>query len=327
MVKRLGFSLVELLVVIGIIALLVGIAIPVINKARTAAYAASSQSQLAALMAAIEIYNQDFRAYPGPLANRHINNAPAITGTPGPNINGIPLTCPAFSSDARFVGVPATSNPAASDNNITGTENLVLGLMGGLSFDGTTFLYNPNRVGMGADGLNPNMPKRHPPLMTDAKWLSPGVFKDETGQYANDTIIPEFIDRFPDAMPILYIRANVGATKIAGHDWASSSAWPTYADAQYGVNQIQPYTWRGATGTRGINRPNGKYHGIRYVDESDPTKSGDDMDPGQFNLKDYLTNPQLHTARNKDGYILISAGKDRIYGTADDITNFGPVVP
>ncbi len=31
--------------------------------------------------------------------------------------------------------------------------------------------------------------------------------------------------------------------------------------------------------------------------------------------------------RQKDGYILISAGPDRVYGTTDDLTNFGPVSP
>jgi hypothetical protein len=32
-------------------------------------------------------------------------------------------------------------------------------------------------------------------------------------------------------------------------------------------------------------------------------------------------------ARNQDGFILISAGEDRTYGTADDITSFGSVLP
>jgi hypothetical protein len=31
--------------------------------------------------------------------------------------------------------------------------------------------------------------------------------------------------------------------------------------------------------------------------------------------------------RGKDGFILISAGKDRTYGTEDDITSFGSVEP
>ena len=31
--------------------------------------------------------------------------------------------------------------------------------------------------------------------------------------------------------------------------------------------------------------------------------------------------------RKKDSYVLVSAGRDRVYGTADDITNFGNVLP
>jgi hypothetical protein len=42
----------------------------------------------------------------------------------------------------------------------------------------------------------------------------------------------------------------------------------------------------------------------------------------------YFTNPSIpNTARSKDGYILISAGADRVYGTNDDICSFGSVVP
>jgi hypothetical protein len=37
--------------------------------------------------------------------------------------------------------------------------------------------------------------------------------------------------------------------------------------------------------------------------------------------------PGPHVARQKDRFILISAGPDRVYGTSDDITNFGPVSP
>jgi hypothetical protein len=33
------------------------------------------------------------------------------------------------------------------------------------------------------------------------------------------------------------------------------------------------------------------------------------------------------TPRAKDEFILISAGKDRTYGTSDDITSFGDVEP
>jgi glucose-1-phosphate adenylyltransferase len=40
----------------------------------------------------------------------------------------------------------------------------------------------------------------------------------------------------------------------------------------------------------------------------------------------YLESPQMpNNARNKDSFILISAGPDRTYGTRDDIVNFGSV--
>ena len=60
-----GFSLVELLVVIGIIALLVGILIPVVASVRRAAYDASTKATISALQNACTRYQTDFRAYPG----------------------------------------------------------------------------------------------------------------------------------------------------------------------------------------------------------------------------------------------------------------------
>jgi hypothetical protein len=41
-----------------------------------------------------------------------------------------------------------------------------------------------------------------------------------------------------------------------------------------------------------------------------------------------LQNPQIpFTPRQKDGYILVAAGSDRMYGTNDDIVSFGSVQP
>ena len=52
------------------------------------------------------------------------------------------------------------------------------------------------------------------------------------------------------------------------------------------------------------------------------------------NLADYLKNPgnpgvsnDFGNPRVKDTFILISAGRDGIYGTQDDITSFGGVIP
>src|SRR6187200_2999400 len=78
-----GFTLVELLVVIGIIVLLVGILLPVVSGIKKSAYGAASAQQIQRLTSAIEAYSADHRAYPGPLSNDQI-----VFQTPLPTVAG-----------------------------------------------------------------------------------------------------------------------------------------------------------------------------------------------------------------------------------------------
>src|SRR5438093_2545414 len=62
---RRGFTLVELLVVIGIIAVLIGILLPVIGKARKQANTTACMAQLRSLGQTLAIYNSENRgSYP-----------------------------------------------------------------------------------------------------------------------------------------------------------------------------------------------------------------------------------------------------------------------
>src|SRR5689334_7448499 len=61
--KMSGFTLVELLVVIGIIAVLVAMLLPALNKARAAATTTSCQSQLRQIGFYLNIYTNDNKGW------------------------------------------------------------------------------------------------------------------------------------------------------------------------------------------------------------------------------------------------------------------------
>src|SRR5688500_8151272 len=77
-----GFTLVELLVVIGIIVLLMGILLPVANRAYSKAERARVARELQAIGSALEAYKQDHGFYPDPGADPTVTNA----GVRGANI-------------------------------------------------------------------------------------------------------------------------------------------------------------------------------------------------------------------------------------------------
>ena len=285
-----GFTLIELLVVIGIIVVLMGILIPVAAHVRKSAYVASTQSQLLVIQSGIEAYRQVFESYPGPLADAQTQGG----------------ATPLMVTDAGGPGVKAV---------ITGTENLALGILGGLTpvVPATvppTFKFDPTLVGGGPSSLNPLKAQRYQSFVDPVAagldtvksgnswlpWKNTAHSNVSVPAAYTDTAIPEFIDRFPDALPILYIRTRVGATNVVpGFPGAGSSA--------YDPALLYPYPFALA-----VTNPNG----VKPNTSDFPTAQSYFGSLANFNVP-----------RQKDGYMLISAGADRIYGTVDDLTNTG----
>ena len=326
-----GFTLIELLVAIGIIVVLVGILLPVIGNVRNQGYVASTQAFISQLSAACEAYQTDFRAYPGPLPLGQIGpGVGTLTSAGGPGKVAIAVP-PGYDS-----------SPAGGANEgITGAENLVLGLAGGLKNVAGTITYDPTLVGSGASSLNINQPKRYRPYL-DATNLS---FRDgasgKTGRYmdlgatAGDTIIPEFLDRFPESMPILYLRASAGSSATGTlTDFNNSVVTNSGTGSQYDVKEIAGYTTTAIGSGRTLKASDyttpadyddlTKKHGLQGVDLG---ATFDSQKP--FNAYPYFRSTGASgttpVARQKDAFVLIAAGKDRVYGTDDDITNFGKV--
>jgi prepilin-type N-terminal cleavage/methylation domain-containing protein len=347
-----AFTLVELLVVIGIIAILIGILIPVVGRVRISAQAADTRNFVSQLSAAIERYHGDFNAYPGPVPNNQLGTNANLTGPPDIHIYAV-------APDGRDLNL-----------NLTGAENLALGLCGGLFYSGDPnkpFAFDINRTlaAKGPQSLNAANPKQYAAYM-EAKYLYrgpdpvmtniavSGFYSDDAARCLN-TSCPEFVDQFASPMPIIYMRANIGATgtvTIGGNvvsKVVSDGGKVTLAnrDGQYDLSQIGGYTKEfpaqpGRFIGVGKTVKESAYKNVTYPSHGLNSNAGsidvnssldkNAQSPAKFYFPyepyAYFTNPAIpNTARNKDGYILISAGPDRVYGTNDDICNFGAVIP
>jgi prepilin-type N-terminal cleavage/methylation domain-containing protein len=276
---RRGFTLVELLVVIGIIALLIGILIPVVSRVRQAAYGANTRSLLQKISAACSSYQLTFNAYPGIMPNAYF---PGAVGS--------------FFTDPSY-------------KNFTQSEDLVVSLAGGLKTDATgKFDFDATYLGQGPTNFNPLNPgKAHSAFISaDPNDLSP---KDAAGHYTiatnnelnqpfvQDSPAPEFMDKFPDPRPIIYVRANRGTT-------SGSIISPGYAPAfAYNYAAVSPYLNKIADDPAEVLAQPPAVPNV----PTDPTVK-------------YFTSEQSTTSAKFAGtYILISAGPDRKFGTADDI--------
>lgn len=334
---RRAFTLVELLVVIAIIGVLIGLLFPTIAAVQQRAREADTASLLQSLSSACERYAQDFNgAYPGPIANNAIE---AVT-----------QSAAAFPTVFTATGF-ATAPYVGGANRFTMSENLYLGLMGGLRIQAGAVVYDASTAGQGPATLNPLAPGRRTPYynanadwsMKDQGGAKSGQFIDLAGN-ANDTIVPEFVDRFGSPMPILYWRARRSVVTTTGTTASDNpvvtlgrySSGSEVAVAPYDLAQNSAYLGSGIgegrsirpTDIRGSSATPQLPHGLRTVD---PTRNAiDKANVFPFDAYAYFYDRASGTtprAKQKDGYFLISAGRDRVYGTDDDIAsgNFGKV--
>ncbi len=99
--NRKGFTLVELLVVMAVIALLSGLSIFVVDGARRSARDARRRSDLEAIRSALELYRADCNQYPPPPLGTSITGTGSCVPASQPYMTAVPTdpgtTHPAYS--------------------------------------------------------------------------------------------------------------------------------------------------------------------------------------------------------------------------------------
>ena len=297
-----GFTLLEILISITIILILVGLLFPAITKIRLASYKAATQNQISVVSVALQQYYTDFNAYPGPLPVEQLDTADGLTNAdPRTPTSGQPFIYDTAGNTVNLTWAANASLPTTTDfTHITGNENCVLGLCGGLVVNQlttpVTFTYDSSQVFPDTANVNDLSPDPKGPrslgfnnVKSHTAYLNPKAGElsspyqnfattDNAGIVAKDTFLPELVDKYPTPMPFLYMRASrgaVGVATFAGKDGLGGTAISTTSTTgstvplpcQYDLREVYGYT--GSNIGLTLNDPRvsgpGGGHGLQYV--------------------------------------------------------------
>ncbi len=279
--KRTGFTIVELLAALGIIALMVSLLIPALNVVRNKAKETKQRAQFVAINVGLTAFKNDYGDYPE-------SNWSLPTGIPGVSSD----YCGAQKLAEALVGWDMLGFHPKSDFRSNGRNDT-----GEYIYDANNPVYFDQRKGHYLELATAsvfrlgNISAFYPGLYNNTAPLAPNTFVLCDVFEATKVTFPNSKTAKAGA-PILYYRANTSGKTI--HEIYSALD----NDALVNIKQ----------------NSDGKIHPLAYPDTQ-----------YQY-FYNYILDPKI-TARpwpyRPDSYILISAGVDGLYGTGDDICNFG----
>ncbi len=278
--RNAGFTIIELLTVIAMIAVLMGILIPASMMVRNTAKAAKQRAQLMTIGLGLTAFQNDYGDYLASedTANNYTGAERLAEALLGRDLLGFnPNTDWDTTIDTYY-----PLSPTVAELGVRKDSYIELGSANAFKLNdlfSATGLLNGNRY-----------------VICD-------VYK------AKKVTLPPVIAGDPGitqkaGTPILYYKANITSKTI-----------------EAGASNLDQNIYNG-------------YDNTNLVDlnkMTDSTRAHDLVDDGDGNFDEfynYITDPKVSTATLKwpyrpDSYILISAGVDGLYGTSDDITNFG----
>ncbi len=280
--KRTGFTIIELLTVMSIIVILIGVLVPALSKVRRFAKKVKQMTQIHSIETAIELFNTETDGYPP---------SGALDGT-GQFYSGAMKLCEAMMGQ-DLLGFHSDSSFRADGMDSAGVRDL--------------YPPTPN-----SDNLNARIEGGSFLQLDNANAyrLADIYGSGQTGSFREDAFV--LCDVYADdvrtgmkvGMPILYYKAE---TSNNLHD---PNSMPTLQDSNgniynYWDNQELVTLGKPWEGTSQTSTP----HNLENVDRF------------YWNTR----NDQITAVRRPykaEEFILISAGFDSEYGTADDICNF-----
>jgi prepilin-type N-terminal cleavage/methylation domain-containing protein len=345
-VSKKGFTLVELLTVMAIIALLIGLLVPALGHVKTTAKIVQQKAQLDAIVKALEAFSGMYGDYPPSnetsldknYSTATTNNtitcgaqkmAEAVLGVDLRGFDPRATTTGSYTFDRYAIegdkfayavnGVNgATAGPAPTiADDVTDSLNRRKGPYVKIdesvgSFEVKDLFANPGTKiyagGSPGHDSTGNVKKLFGNVITDVFKVKNVTYTSIDFTAATPTAVPTTAKA---GTPILYYKANT----------ASKTLDPTNDTTI--DNSI--YNWHDNMDLVMLGRMNDQTKPHWWQDTTNPAHVGSGTPADATAFYSYIQNPKIGTTRwpyNQDSYILISAGPDGIYGTADDICNF-----
>jgi prepilin-type N-terminal cleavage/methylation domain-containing protein len=279
--KGKGFTIVEILTVLAVMAILIGVLLPALTTARNAARTAKQRVQFVSIEQALLAWRNDFGEYPESDAKSVLSGTYTYCGAQKLAEAMLGLDLLGFYTKSLF-----DADQTVYQSNQTGRKPRYLELE-----TANVFLLGdkPNGLLTFAERNSTN-----PPLLPYGYVLC-DVFGWRKVDIGNNNIGYKSVNA---GMPILYYKANTSGIGLVRDQRQEVDSIYRYSDNK-GLVTIPPNNW--------------------YFDSDNPPVVG---------FRNFITDPKvsgtaLPWPHRPDSYILISAGIDGLYGTADDITNFG----
>jgi len=304
--RRLGFTIVELLTAVAIIAMLIALLVPSLSMVRKFANETRQKAQLAAIGQALMAFRTDYGDYP-PSEARDIGGQPYCGAQKlaeallGWDLLGFQPSSAANNWGQTFRSDGAIYNPAYLDER-----------RGPYLDVGTTNAFSLDQLFGSAVPMGSN-PRTY--VLCD----SFPVRNVSVGQPGNEKTVKA-------GTPILYYRAHTDRM-----DWGTAAE--TTNSTRYDYRDNQALCSAPALTNRNLLFPDpDKRHPFEYGFRGAPLGPGEVFycwDAANLKVIYKLIDLQVWQASGRfwphrpDSYILISAGADGLYGTSDDITNFG----
>jgi prepilin-type N-terminal cleavage/methylation domain-containing protein len=293
--RKRGFTVVEILTVITIIAILVGVLLPAITKVKTMTRETQQKSQLNTISLAISAFRNDFGDYPPSRAKNAANMDYSGTQKLTEALVGWDLM--GFHPDSEWEsdGLNENNDPGSVYHGATtGTqqqrEDNLKQRKGPYLENATETVFRLGQVSSSKQGIFKNYGNLAPDTYVICDVFTKRRLALDSGRMARA------------GTPILYFRANTNFKDHRTTTKLDQRIYTVYDNSL--LMALRPITEDGTQST--------KTHPL--------------ADNAQYykNFYDYITDDKVPNPwpYRPDSYLLISAGADGEYGTVDDITNF-----